>query len=66
MPPKKNAGASKTSKGKSSEDSGAKVEKKGGSSVKVRTVLTLSVLRFFIRFSLKILPLLHLSLRFSF
>lgn len=39
MPPKKNAGAAKTSKGKSSEDSGGKAEKKGGSSVKVRTLL---------------------------
>lgn len=37
MPPKKNAGASsaKSSKGKSSEESG-KAEKKGGNAVKVR------------------------------
>lgn len=35
MPPKKNAGAAKTSKGKSSEESG-KTEKKGGNAVKVR------------------------------
>ncbi|KAL0124793.1 hypothetical protein PUN28_006568 [Cardiocondyla obscurior] len=40
MPPKKNAGAAKSSKGKSSEDGGAgKAEKKGGSSVKVRHIL---------------------------
>ncbi|XP_011263609.1 peptidyl-prolyl cis-trans isomerase NIMA-interacting 4 isoform X2 [Camponotus floridanus] len=38
MPPKKNAGAAKTSKGKSSEDSG-KTEKKGGNAVKVRHIL---------------------------
>ncbi|XP_072765847.1 peptidyl-prolyl cis-trans isomerase NIMA-interacting 4 isoform X2 [Anoplolepis gracilipes] len=38
MPPKKNAGAAKTSKGKSSEESG-KAEKKGGTSVKVRHIL---------------------------
>ncbi|XP_011687081.1 PREDICTED: peptidyl-prolyl cis-trans isomerase NIMA-interacting 4 [Wasmannia auropunctata] len=40
MPPKKNAGAAKTSKGKSSEESGSgKAEKKGGNAVKVRHVL---------------------------
>ncbi|CAL1676841.1 unnamed protein product [Lasius platythorax] len=38
MPPKKNAGAAKTSKGKSSEESG-KAEKKGGNAVKVRHIL---------------------------
>ena len=37
MPPKKNAGAAKSSKGKSSEESsGGKTEKKGGTSVKVK------------------------------
>jgi len=37
MPPKKNAGAAKASKGKSSEESGGgKTEKKGGNAVKVR------------------------------
>ncbi|XP_032665664.1 peptidyl-prolyl cis-trans isomerase NIMA-interacting 4 [Odontomachus brunneus] len=39
MPPKKSAGAAKTSKGKSSEGSSGKAEKKGGSSVKVRHIL---------------------------
>ncbi|XP_011871857.1 PREDICTED: peptidyl-prolyl cis-trans isomerase NIMA-interacting 4 [Vollenhovia emeryi] len=40
MPPKKNAGAAKTSKGKSSEESGGgKTEKKGGNAVKVRHIL---------------------------
>ncbi|KAG5312372.1 PIN4 isomerase, partial [Acromyrmex insinuator] len=40
MPPKKNAGAAKSSKGKSSEESsGGKAEKKGGTSVKVRHIL---------------------------
>ncbi|EGI57794.1 PREDICTED: peptidyl-prolyl cis-trans isomerase NIMA-interacting 4 [Acromyrmex echinatior] len=40
MPPKKNAGAAKSSKGKSSEESsGGKTEKKGGTSVKVRHIL---------------------------
>ncbi|TGZ40355.1 peptidyl-prolyl cis-trans isomerase NIMA-interacting 4 [Temnothorax curvispinosus] len=40
MPPKKNAGAAKGSKSKSSEESGGgKAEKKGGNSVKVRHIL---------------------------
>ncbi|KAG7205669.1 hypothetical protein KM043_007619 [Ampulex compressa] len=39
MPPKKNAGGSKPSKSKYSEDGGGKAEKKGGTAVKVRHIL---------------------------
>ncbi|XP_070168640.1 peptidyl-prolyl cis-trans isomerase NIMA-interacting 4 [Polyergus mexicanus] len=38
MPPKKNAGAAKSSKGKFLEESG-KTEKKGGNAVKIRHIL---------------------------
>lgn len=49
MPPKKNTGAAKTSKGKSSEEGGGKAEKKGGSAVKVRN---LSFIRCYLSWSI--------------
>jgi len=58
--PKKNAGAAKSSKGKSSEDSGGKTEKKGGNAVKVRMYFdTYTILRIYPVYDVRVTRMSH-------